>query len=37
VKNIDTSIFKYEHQFLAFRRVDFNWSGGSFSIDLWHL
>lgn len=37
VKNIDTSIFERQHELLPGRRVGFNETGRSFSLDLWHL
>lgn len=37
MKNIDTGIFNSKYQFLPFRCIDFDWTSGSFSIDLWHL
>jgi hypothetical protein len=37
VKNIDTGVFKYEDQFLSIRCIGFDWTSGSFSLDLWHL
>jgi hypothetical protein len=36
VKDIDSRVFDYEYEFLAFRRIDVDWTSSSFSVDLWH-
>jgi len=36
VKNIDSRVFDYEYEFLAFRCVDFDRTSSGYSMDLWH-
>ena len=36
VKNIDTRVFKRQHEFLSLRRVSFNRTSSSFSGNFWH-